>query len=202
MLFAALPCGSQLIYYTTLSFVCQEVFQTFFKFFSSSRLSPTLRCRSLAAPIVYHILPRLSTPFCKFFQDFSIFPASKVTALGLWVLYWLHQCGIPHCMCRFYWLLAGAVGKRQGIAIPYPSPTPLLTPGGIRCGGAYLLPRAWGNIGIRYPVQVDHPHFDISIRCFVFGLGSLAFQKITLGICLSFFIGGGWTVRSCGYVAF
>ena len=77
VLFAALPCGSQLIYYTTLSFVCQEVFQTFFKFFSSSRLSPTLRCRSLAAPIVYHILPRLSTPFCKFFQDFSIFPASR-----------------------------------------------------------------------------------------------------------------------------
>ena len=135
VLFAALPCGSQPIYYTTLSFVCQEVFQTFFKFFSPSRLSPTLRCRSLAAPIVYHILPRLSTPFCKFFQDFSIFPASKVTALGLWVLYWLHQCGIPHRMCRFYWLLAGAVEERQGISIPYPSPTPLLTPGGIRCGG-------------------------------------------------------------------
>ena len=73
--FAASPCGSQLIYYTTLSFVCQEVFQTFFKFFSPSRLPPTLRCRSLAAPIVYHILPRLSTPFCKFFQDFSIFSA-------------------------------------------------------------------------------------------------------------------------------
>ena len=130
MLFAASPCGSQLIYDTTLSFVCQEVFQTFFQVFSSSRLSPTSRCRSLAAPIVYHILPRLSTPFCKFFQDFSIFPASKVTALGLWVLYWLHQWGIPRHTCRFYWLLAGAVGKRQGIAIPYPSPTPLLTLGG------------------------------------------------------------------------
>ena len=50
-------------------------FLNFFQVFSSSRLSPTLRCRSLAAPIVYHILPRLSTPFCKFFQDFSIFPA-------------------------------------------------------------------------------------------------------------------------------
>ena len=51
-------------------------------------------------------------------------------------------------------------------------------------------------------MQVDHPHFDISFGCFVFGLGSLAFQKITLGICLSFFIGGGWTVRFCGYVGF
>ena len=119
-------------------------FSNFFQVFSSSRLPPTLRCRSLAAPIVYHILPRLSTPFCKFFQDFSIFPAGKVTALGLWVLYWLHQWGIPRHTCRFYWLLAGAVGKRQGISIPYPSPTPLLTPGGIRCGGAYLLPRLTG----------------------------------------------------------
>ena len=120
VLFAALPCGSQLIYYTTLSFVCQEVFQTFFKFFSSSRLSPTLRCRSLAAPIVYHILPRLSTPFCKFFQDFSIFPAGKVTALGLWVLYWLHQCGIPHRTCRFYWLLAGRLERDRGFRSPIP----------------------------------------------------------------------------------
>ena len=44
-------------------------------------------------------------------------------------------------MCRFYLLLAGAVEERQGISIPYPSPTPLLTPGGIRCGGAFWLPR-------------------------------------------------------------
>ena len=51
-------------------------------------------------------------------------------------------------------------------------------------------------------MQVDHPHFDISFGCFVFGLRSLAFQKITLGFGLSFFIGGVWTVRSCGYVAF
>ena len=176
MLFAALPCGSQLIYYTTLSFVCQEVFQTFFKFFSSSRLSPTLRCRSLAAPIVYHILPRLSTPFCKFFQDFSIFPAGKVTALGLWVLYWLHQCGIPHRMCRFYWLLAGAVGKRQGISIPYPSPTPLLTPWGCPLQRGISAAAVDRDIGSCIQVQIDHPHFDISFGCLVLGLRSLAFQ--------------------------
>ena len=94
-------------------------------------------------------------------------------------------------MCRFYWLLAGAVEERQGISIPYPSPTPLLTPGGIRCGGAYLLPQAWGNIGFRCPVQIAHPHFDVSIGCFVFGLKLFAFQKISLGWYLSFFIGGG-----------
>ena len=176
MLFAALPRGSQLIYYTTLSFVCQEVFQTFFKFFSSSRLSPTSRCRSLAAPIVYHILPPLSTPFCKFFQDFSIFPASKVTALGLWVLYWLHQWGIPRHTCRFYWLLAGAVGKRQGIAIPYPSPTPLLTPLGDPLRRGISAAAVDRDLVSFIPVQIDHRQFRIWFGCFVFGLGLFAFQ--------------------------
>ena len=38
------------------------------------------------------------------------------------------------------------------------------------------------NIGSLYPVQVAYRHFDVSIGCFVFGLKSLAFQKITLGI--------------------
>ena len=33
-----------------------------------------------------------------------------------------------------------------------------------------------------YPVQIAHRHFDVSFGCFVFGLRSLAFQKITLGI--------------------
>ena len=61
------------------SFV-KRFFKLFLKFFSSSRLSPTSRCRSLAAPIVYHILPRLSTPFCKFFQDFSIWQIKDSTA--------------------------------------------------------------------------------------------------------------------------
>ena len=58
------------------------------------------------------------------------------------------------------------------------------------------------DIGSLFPVQVAHPHFDISIGCFVFGLGLFAFQKITVGLDRSFFIGGGWTVRSCGYVMF
>ena len=66
-------------------------------------------------------------------------------------------------------------------------------------------PDPWGNplrrgilaaavdrdLGSLYPVQVDNPHFDVSFGCLVFGLRSLAFQKITLGFGLSFFIGGG-----------
>ena len=47
------------------------------------------------------------------------------------------------------------------------------------------------DIGSCIQVQIDHPHFDISFRCLVLGLKSFAFQKITPGICLSFFIGGG-----------
>ena len=65
-----------------------------------------------------------------------------------------------------------------------------------------MLPRVYRDIGSWYPVQVDNPHFDISFGCFVFGLKSLAFQKITVGLDRSFFIGGGWTVRACGYVMF
>ena len=67
-----------------------------------------------------------------------------VAAFGFGFSFWLHQGRIPHRFCRFYLLLAGAVGKRQGISIPYPSPTPLLTPLGIRCGGAFWLPRLTG----------------------------------------------------------
>ena len=47
------------------------------------------------------------------------------------------------------------------------------------------------DIGFRYPVQIFNPHFDVLFGCFVFGLKLFAFQKITPGICLSFFIGGG-----------
>ena len=39
-------------------------------------------------------------------------------------------------------------------------------------------------------MQVDHRHFDVMFGCFVFGLVSFAFQKITLGMGLSFFIIG------------
>ena len=46
------------------------------------------------------------------------------------------------------------------------------------------------DIDSRIPVQIFNPHFDISFECFVFGLGLFAFQEITLGFGLSFFIIG------------
>ena len=94
-------------------------------------------------------------------------------------------------MCRFYLFLAGAVGKRQGIFDPLSlsntSPDPFGDP--LRRG--ILAAAVDRDIGSLYPVQVYHRHFDISFGCCVFGLGLFAFQKISLGFGLSFFIGGG-----------
>ena len=85
-------------------------------------------------------------------------------------------------MCRFYLLLAGAVGKRQGISIPYPSPTPLLTPLGDPLRRGIFAAAVDRDLDSLYPVQVAHPHFDVMFGGIVFGLRSLAFQKISLGI--------------------
>ena len=124
----------------------------------------------------------------------------KETAYGFGWLYWFLQCGIPRHTCRFYWLLAGAVGKRQGISIPYPSPTPLLTPLGIRCGGAYLLPRAYTNLGSYIPVLSLLP-------CSEYGLAvgvRFCIVRVSVGLpslYRSFFIIGGIgcsCLRLCG----
>ena len=123
----------------------------------------------------------------------------KETALFLGLSFWLHQWGIPHHMCRFYLLLAGAVGKRQGISIPYPSPTPLLTPGEIRCGGAYLLPRAYRDIGFRFPVLSLLARYEFDLAICV----RLCIVRVSVGVpsfSRTFFMIGGKIVRSCGYV--
>ena len=82
--------------------------------------------------------------------------------------------------------------RRRTLRSPSPpsSGLHLLTPGNpLRRGiSAAAVDR---DIGSLYPVQVDHPHFDVSFGCFVFGLGLFAFQKISLGFGLSFFIIGG-----------
>ena len=108
-------------------------------------------------------------------------------------------------MCRFYLLLAGAP-KDEGEGL---CGAPLLhpldstsSPRGNPLRRGILAAAVDRDLGSLYPVQTVHPHFDVVFGCFVFGLKLFAFQKITPGICLSFFIGGGWTVRSCGYVAF
>ena len=104
----------------------------------------------------------------------------KEATLFLGLFFWLHQGRIPHRMCRFHCCLAAHQRTRKKDSAEPSFPilwTPPHPPGGIRCGGALLLPRVYTNTGICIPVQVDHRHFDISIGCFVFGLGLFAFQS-------------------------
>ena len=84
-------------------------------------------------------------------------------------------------------------GQRRRTLRSPPSPSSglhLLTPGNpLRRGiSAAAVDRDLVSL---YPVQTVCRHFDVSFGCLVFGLRSLAFQKITLGFGLSFFIGGG-----------
>ena len=68
-------------------------------------------------------------------------------------------------------------GRRTLRSPPSPSSgLHLIHPGVSAAAGKCRLPRAWGNLGIRYPVQVAYRHFDMTFGCFVFGLRSLAFQ--------------------------
>ena len=114
----ALRLAAYLLYHfvVRLSRGFLNFFQVFFVLSAFADLAVPLSCSSDSIP---HSSP-LVNPFLQVFQDFSIFPASKVTALGLWVLYWLHQCGIPHRMCRFYWLLAGRLERDRGFRSPIP----------------------------------------------------------------------------------
>ena len=123
-----------------------------------------------------------------FVMDGALF--YKESTFGFWILFWLHQGRIPRHTCRFHLFLAGAVGKRQGISIPYPSPTPLLTPLGIRCGGAYLLPRAWGNIGSCIPVLSLLPSSEFYLAVCV-RAGIVRVSVGLLGFGRTFFIIGG-----------
>ena len=112
---------------------------------------------------------------------FGLYPLLfyKETALFLDFSFWLHQGGIPRHTCRFYCCLAAHQRTRKKDSAEPSFPilwTPPHPPGEIRCGGAYLLPRAYRDIGFRYPVQIAHRHFDISFGCLVFGLGLFAFQ--------------------------
>ena len=49
---------------------------------------------------------------------------------------------------------------------------------GVRCGGAYLLPRAWDNLGSLYPVQVDNPQFRIEFGYLCSGYDRSRFSRV------------------------
>ena len=114
---------------------------------------------------------------------FGLYPLLfyKESALGLYRFFLFLQCGIPHRTCRFYCCLAAHQRtKEKDSAEPLSSIlwTPPPHPGGIRCGGAYLLPRAWGNLGSCIPVQVAHPQFRILFGCLCSGLDRSRFSRV------------------------
>ena len=82
---------------------------------------------------------------------------------------------------------------RRDLRIPPspPSGLPPFQPWGIRCGGALLLPRVWGNIGIRCPVQIENPQFGIWCSCLCSCRDSSRFSRFRWVLGRSFFIIGG-----------
>ena len=145
-----------------------------------------------------------------------------VAAFCFCCLFWLHQRGISRHTCRFYLLLAGAVGKRQGIFDPLSlsntSPDPLGNPlrrGNVGCRGGQ---------GFRIPVSgaVAIPQLRILCSCLCPALYRSRFSRVVrlmsfvfhwwggrsfvpaaafgTGSGRAFFIGGGGAVCSCGGV--
>ena len=119
--------------------------------------------------------------------------------LALGVCIGFLQCGIPHRTCRFYCCLAAHQRtKEKDSAEPLSSIlwTPPPHPGVIRCGGAYLLPRAYTNLGSLYPMLSFIPSseygFAICVRA-----GIVRVSVGLLGCGRSFFIIGG---MDCSYL--
>ena len=87
--------------------------------------------------------------------------------------------------------------RRRTLRSPSPpsSGLHLLTPG-IRCGGALLLPRAWGNVGSCIQVQVDNRQFRIlySYLC-----SALYRSRFSRGAQLGTFVFHYWG-RGCSFL--
>ena len=122
-----------------------------------------------------------------------------VAAFGLFLMYWLHQGRIPHRMCRFHCCLAAHQRTRKkdsaepSFPILWTPPHPL---GGVRCGGASLLPRAYRDIGSLYPVLSFIPSseygFAVCVRAMI-----VRVSVGLLGLYRTFFIIGG---RDCSFL--
>ena len=90
----------------------------------------------------------------------------------------------------FIYSSRGRLERDRGFANPLSLSNTSPDPWGNPLRRGILAAAVYANIGFLYPVQTVCPHFDVTFGGIVFGLVSLAFQKITLGICLSFFIIG------------
>ncbi len=96
----------------------------------------------------------------------------KETALGFGCLFWLHQGGIPHRMCRFYLLLAGAPKDEGeglcGASLLHPLDS-TSSPRGNPLRRGIFAAAVDRDIGFRYPVQIAYPQFRIWFGCLCSG---------------------------------
>ena len=119
-----------------------------------------------------------------------------VATFGFGFSFWLHQGRIPHRMCRFHCCLAAHQRTRKKDSAEPSFPilwTPPHPPGVIRCGGALLLPRAWGNVGSCIPVLSLLPSSEFGFA-FCVRAGIVRVSVGLLGGYRTFFIVGG---RDC-----
>ena len=113
--------------------------------------------------------------------------------------------GEYHIVCVDFIVALRRTKGRRRRTLRSPSPPSsglhLLTPGyPLRRGiSAAAVDR---DIGSLYPVQVAHPHFDISFGCFVFGLWSFAFQSGCWAWIVRFSLLGGWSFVPAATVGF
>ena len=99
--------------------------------------------------------------------------------LAFWVCIGFTNAEYRIALVDFIVALRRTKGRGRRTLRSPPSPSSglhLIHPGLSAAAGKCRLPRAYRDIGFRYPVQTVCRHFDVVFGCFVFGLGLFAFQ--------------------------
>ena len=135
----------------------------------------------------------------------------KETAFGFGCSFWLHQRGIPRRTWRLYCSLRGhqRVGT-AGFANPSFATEPRKrgsldsnsSTRGFRCGGDIIAAAGLGQYCMLNSGAIAHPQFGIWCSCLCTGRYRTRFSRFCWVLGRSFFIIGGITVRSCGYMRF
>ena len=109
----------------------------------------------------------------------------------------------------FIYSSRGRLERDRGFANPLSLSNTSPDPGGVRCGGAYLLPRVYTNTGNYIQVQVAYPQFRILFSFLCSGYGRSRFSRVAQLVSHVFHYWGGrsfvpaatWGVL-CSFVGF
>ena len=94
-------------------------------------------------------------------------------------------------------------GRRTLRSPPSPSSgLHLIHPGVSAAAGKCWLPRAYRDIGFRYPVQVAHRQFRMLCSYLCSGYDRSRFSRVVGRVSFVFHYWGGEVVRACGYLWF